>query len=140
MKSFGYKPNGNFAKLKISQTKSATTSNLLPGPPDAMGRTIFEKRYWFIGSRLQPESAACTASSAKPYPLLDGAVPAIRKQVQEIWEKNMFFCLSRHRLRELGRACGWSSFFRHPGATHAFIEPLALRHIDRMGRQGIRAQ
>jgi hypothetical protein len=29
MKSFGSRPNGNFAKLKISQTKSATTSNLL---------------------------------------------------------------------------------------------------------------
>jgi hypothetical protein len=26
---FGSRPNGNFAKLKISQTKSATTSNLL---------------------------------------------------------------------------------------------------------------
>lgn len=42
--------------------------------------------------------------------------------------------------RNLGRACRWSSFFRHPSATHAFIEPLALLHIDRMGRQGIRAQ
>ena len=29
MESFGSRPNGNFAKLKISQTKSATTSNLL---------------------------------------------------------------------------------------------------------------
>ena len=36
-------------------------------------------------------------------------------------------------------AYGWSSFFRHPDAAHAFIKPLALRDVDRMGRQGIRA-
>src|SRR5882762_10438440 len=47
MKSFGSKPNGNFAKLKISQKKSATTSNLLPGPLEGQGRNNFQKRYWF---------------------------------------------------------------------------------------------
>ena len=46
--------------------------------------------------------------------------------------------------RDIGRG-NWgelagNSLFRHPRATHAFIEPLTLRHIDRMGRQGIRAQ
>jgi hypothetical protein len=47
MKSFGSKPNGNFAKLKISQKKSATTSNLLPGPLEGQGRNNFQKGYWF---------------------------------------------------------------------------------------------
>jgi hypothetical protein len=47
MKSFGSKPNGNFAKLKISQKKSATTSNLLPGPLEGQGRNNFKKWYWF---------------------------------------------------------------------------------------------
>jgi hypothetical protein len=53
-----------------------------------MGGTTFKKGYWFIGSRLQPESAACTASSAKPYPPQGGAVLAICKQAEELWEKN----------------------------------------------------
>jgi hypothetical protein len=46
----------------------ATTSNLLPGPLEGQGRNNFQKGCWFYRVTSSTRSAACTASSAKPYP------------------------------------------------------------------------
>jgi len=55
MKSFGSRPNGNFAKLKISQKKSATTLTYSPDRSRGKGGTTFKKGIGLSGHDFNPK-------------------------------------------------------------------------------------
>lgn len=104
-----------------------------------MGGTTFEKGIGLSAHVFNPKRGLHGLVRETLSPAGRGCASNPKAGLGNLGEEHVFLFIAT-RLRELGGACGWSSFFRHPGATHAFIEPLALRHIDRMGRQGIRAQ